>query len=36
MKIFDAHNWLRVNDLHAFTGREKPPNADFWITRTGS
>lgn len=22
MKIFDAHNWLKINDFHAFMGKE--------------
>ena len=24
MKIFDAHNWLKLNDLHAFMGEDSP------------
>jgi hypothetical protein len=36
MKIFDAHNWLRINDLHVTMGEETPQNTDFRITRTGS
>ena len=24
MKIFDAHNWLRLNDLRVIKGKETP------------
>jgi len=36
MKIFDAHNWLRINDFPVIRGEETPQNTDFLITRTGS
>ena len=36
MKIFDAHNWLRINDLYAIRGEETPQNTDFRITRMDS
>jgi hypothetical protein len=36
MKIFDAHKWLRINDLLVIRGKETPQNTGFVITRTGS
>lgn len=29
MKIFDAHNWLRINDLHALMAEGDPPQRGF-------